>query len=1157
MSLEFTPVQALAVHDTKGGLLVSAAAGSGKTAVLVERVACLLADKEHPITPDRLLIVTFTNAAAAQLRRRIGARLAALCAQNPADAYLRKQKMLLGTAHICTIDAFCLQLLQRHFNQIEGLAPDLAPGDEAGLFALRRNALAQTLEEMYADSDFCAFASLYGRARSDNAAGEAVLQLYDTVRSMPWPMQRLQELTRAYDEQAALCESEWGKTLLAYAEELLQSALRMARRAVNLAQSDADMAGYLPALQSDEAFIVNLQSSLQKASWDEAYLRLQAYSPQTLGRVRGGSDALKDDIKGLRDEVKTLLRETLRDRVFICTQQEYQEDMRRAAPMVRALVRAVQRFNDIFYAARMEEKALDFSDFEHLTLQMLMQPDGTRTALAHSLSSRFAAVMVDEYQDTNLLQEQLYACLAHENGDNLFCVGDLKQSIYRFRQADPSIFLHKKQSYAHHDGAHYPAVISLEHNFRSAGNVVKQVNYIFSLLMRPCLGGIDYADGEALQQGTKDEYDGGALEMLLTDTAQQGLQADAAAVAEKINEMVQSGFTVRDANGGQRACGYGDFCILLRTRGAFALYQNTLQQAGIPAFADTAESWLAAPEVSVLLSLLRAVDNPLQEIHLAAAMLSPLYGIAPDTLAQLRAQHRSGSFYAAVMQGAQPQVQRFAADLARFRTLAATLSVRDLCAEIITHTHAQTLAGAMPQGAQKRENLQRFLSYAEACSAKGSGTLAGFLRMADAQLERGAQSAASAPQCPPDTVGIMTVHRSKGLEFPIVIVADAAHAFNFADLRSQVLVQPQQGLGLCLRCGTGDVYPSLPHRALSLQLRRESVAEELRTLYVALTRAQDKLIISLAMRDAPKRLTDAARRLQAEQGISDEMLTGASHWGDWLLAAALLHPQAEEWRKAAGAAVLPLQSTDAQLQAVLTQPQAAEPAVRESYRITAAPDEALARQLSEGFDWRYPREAYTQLPVKRSVSAVAHADAEPVLQRPSFMYAEGLTAAERGTALHAFMQFANLRAAAQNPAAERDRLVEQGFLSAQVAQQLPLDDIAHFFTTDLARRIALADEVLRETDFITAVPASAVQPGAAEGQTVLVQGIADMVLLRKTEMELIDYKTDAHKTPQQFIDAYAPQLALYKAALQKRFGLPVVRCSLYAFALGREIELPL
>ncbi len=1158
MSVRWTRGQQAAIEDRGGTLLVSAAAGSGKTAVLVERAVRLICDEQAPVPADRLLIVTFTRAAAEELRARIAVRLTEEAAQHPNSPWLRRQRLLLGRADIGTIDSFCMQLLRQYFAQLN-IPPDFALADDAMSFALRREALAQTLEEAYADPDFCAFASLYGRARTDGSASSAVLALYDFLRTLPHPHRALERFCAQYEADTPLGETVWGMELLHSAGQAVDRALALMDSACQLCGQEPALANYLPALEEDRAFFTSLRRLVEACRWDSAAAAVSGYSQARLKAVRGVDESVKEAVKGLRQSAKKIL-EDLRENVFLCTQQEFDSDRDRIAPLLRALGRAALRFEELFFAAKLEEKVLEYSDFEHLALQLLCREDGGRTAAAAEVSRRYDAVMVDEYQDTNSLQALLYACLANEDGSNLFFVGDVKQSIYRFRLANPQSFLQKRAEFTPYSpGGVHPMSITLSSNFRSAQSVIGAVNDVFACVMRSAVGGVVYDESEQLNAGTPDGYDGGPMELKLVETSEASEDGDAAAVAEIVRRMVEEGFSVREKSGGTRPCRWGDFCILLRSRARFPQYEAQLERLGIPAAADTGESPLTASEVTPLLNLLRVVDNPQQDVAMAGAMLSPMFHFTPDDLTALRLAVPKGTLYAAVLQSEEPRMQRFAQLLRALRTLAATEPVEKLCDEIFVRTHYFAAVGAMENGPARRENLRAFAAWAKGA---GAGGLSSLLRAVDSAVESGAARAAAAPALPEGSVSIMTIHRSKGLEFPVVILADCCRRFNLRDVYSPVLFHPELGVGMCLRAGEGDLFATVPHRAMRLAQKREAVSEEMRILYVALTRARDKLIAVMPMKDPEKYLSQLAVGLEGMGGASDYGLAEASCFADWLCTAGLLHPDGGALRKAAGGATLPLYKAQGRLAAEILKPEGgrerqAEP---EAFAPAAAPDEELYRQLMENFSSGYPRQALSELPAKLSVSMLAHADEPPVLERPAFLYREKLTGAERGTAMHAALQFADLAAAREDPGAELERLWRGDWIDRDLAQALDRGAFARFLDSPLCGRMLAARRLLREYAFLTAVPARYVRPDIPAEfayQPVLVQGIADAVLVNGASAEIADYKTDRLNSSEAFVERYRTQLLLYRAAIEKKLGVPVEKCTIYSFHLSREIDVPL
>ena len=1159
-TIKFTPQQSRAIDHSGSALLVSAAAGSGKTAVLVERAVRILCREEDPVDADRLLIVTFTRAAAASLRAKLAQRLSAELAKRPGSGHLRRQRMLLQRAPICTIDSYCLQLLKTHFSALD-IPADFTTADGPQLAQLRRQALADALENAYNDPDFCAFADLYGKGRSDAMASRVVEQLHDFLSSMPRPEKVLEAFCAQWEEDAPLDATRWGQTLRTEARRAALCARELA--AQNLEDLENDPAideAYRPALESDEAAVDALLDAIDAQPWDAMCEASRALSYARLKAVRGHSSETMTRIKERRDLLKDTLKR-LQETIFLCSEEEFLQDRRTAAPLVRALVRAEREFNQRFYRAKLEEKMLEFSDVEQLALQLLQNEDGTPTPLAAQLSEEFYQVMVDEYQDTNALQDTLYHCLAKPDGSNLFFVGDLKQSIYRFRQADPTIFQQKLDRFVEY-GQPGPQKLFLDANFRSAPGVIGGVNAIFTPLMSRKLGGVDYGPGERLVPGLGEleNYGGyaGGCEFRLVQSERPA--GDAEYIARRIRQLMEptGGFTVRGETG-PRPPRYEDFCILLRSRGAFGDYAARLESEGIPVYVDRAENLLDAPEIRPVASLLRVLDNPAQDVHLAAVMLSGMGGFTPDDLVALRLGRKNGSFYGAVMASEDEKVKAFGQWLRTLRQLSQTMPVDRLMEEIFARTGCLAAAGAMPDGSARRENLRQFAAFAAGCGGHG---LAGVVRAMDAALAGEGVPGPEQGQSRPGCVTIMTVHRSKGLEFPVVFAADLGREFNKEDLRAAAVFHPQLGIGLTLRAGQGGTYVTAPYRAVQSALAQEGLSEEMRVLYVAFTRARDKLVMTMPTKNALKLAQKMALRIFS--GAPEPyLLEHCASRGEWVMQAVMAHPQAQSFCRQLEVEVMPQPLASERELAdrftvSLEADEVSEPAPACPVHLPeAAPDEALACALREHFAWQYPNEALTRVPAKVSVTALTHEAAEPTLERPGFLYKEGLTAAEKGTALHAFLQHADLAAAAADPEGEARRQVEAKLLDESLYEKMDFSRLRQFFAGSLFARMQSAQKILREYEFITARPAAdaAVDKTGDYGQAqVLVQGVADVILEFDDHLELVDYKTDRNKTPDQFIAAYRPQLLLYAAAIRRRFEKPLTKLTLYSFSLGREID---
>ena len=1240
---KWTPAQRAAIEDRGGALLVSAAAGSGKTAVLTERAVRLITDPEHPVDADRLLIVTFTNAAAAELRARIGQALLKRSQAEPGNGALRRQRMLLQRAPICTIDAFCLDLLRKHFQALD-IPPDFSPADPGSVELLRASALSETLENAYRDPDFCAFADLYGKGRTDRAAGETILHVYDFLRALPDYDKKLDEFLAPWQEENGFAATCWHDLLLAEAARSARAAGELFRAALadcpgdreqELADAEekktpsarekaknAVLEKYTDAqerLDKAAALLGRVEQLAVAGEWTPLYDLLTPYvlGMEELPGLKGMKKRLNGEhkkvIRTRADEGAALFAQILE--LIPCSEEEAEADRRAAEPRLRALFAAVRDFDARFSAKKRDRKLLEFSDFEHQALRLLRDPDGTPTALCGVIRQNYAAVMVDEYQDTNALQDALYRCLASPAGDDLFLVGDLKQSIYRFRQADPSIFREKLDAWPLlPGGAARPrpaegtpgqnALLALDANFRSAPEVVRGINFLFEQLMTPALGDTAYGDGQRLVCGAPGEYAGSVEACFLPDDT---AETDAECIARKIEALMASGEQVRDG-GSTRPVQYEDCCILLAARGDFPAYVEALTAHGIPVYADARENLLDAPHIRPLIALLKVIDNPAQDIYLAAAMLGPLFGFTDDDLVRLRAraeelqkqqdearraaqeaagetpapQHRQRmSLYGALLLTVnsveespfEQKVRAFYARLTELRRMARSVPVEQLLEEIFASTGYLAALGVMENGTKRREDARRFASF---CAGAGANGISGLIRAIDAAAQAGSTGQETVPGgSRPGCVTIMTIHRSKGLQFPVVFVADTARRFNAADTRQPVLLHRVYGAGLRLRPEDGEgSYKTAAYAALANVHAAELRSEQMRLLYVALTRAQDKLILTipLGMTKTTNPLAKAAAFLAA--GAGETLNRQANSFADWLRTALLVHPNGGPLRRLAENLELPFADTRSTIDFSFEEaPEELQPAAEEAPAPEApAADPVLTEQLRQGFAWQYPAASLAAVPAKVSVTSIVHKREQTTLERPGFLSKDGLTAAEMGTALHAFLEHADFAALAaaktsgtldEAICAERDRQVAVQLTPPEIAEKLDVRRIRRFAESDAFARICAADAVLRELAFITALPASAVlaaqgsaaPEGEAAKASVLVQGIADIVLVFPDHLELLDYKTDRRKTEADFLAAYRAQLNLYALAIDKRFApKKVTYKGIYSLELGKLIE---
>ena len=1178
--IQFTPAQAAAIKARGGSLLVSAAAGSGKTRVLVERVVGLITDPEHPADADSLLIMTFTNAAAAKLRADITAQEVRA---HPGDLHLRSQQLLLQRASIGTVDAFCLHFVQQHFAMLD-VPPDFTTAEEADLARIEQETLAATLETAYQDADFRAFADLYDRGRTDSTAGDAVLDLYHFTRALPHPAASLTAFAEMWQQEAPPQQTEWGRELLGIALARAQGVKALLDSGAAIAARDekAD-AAYTAVMLDDAARVENLCYHLEQGDWDKCLsaLELVLSGWRAAGRIKGGKDANQSAAAAseLRDRAKKQL-ESLRRDALLCTAEEFAADRRRAAPLVAALVRVTQTFADNCFAAKCAEKVLDYADYEHLTLDLLVNERNERTPLCRTVSSRYTAVLVDEYQDTNALQDAIYFALARPEADNLFFVGDIKQSIYRFRLAEPGIFLEKYRTYADADHAApgAPRRRVLSRNFRSRREVLAAANFVFAALMSREMGELDYTEEQHLHFGAEyypevpreTEFHYLAVE----DTPEQRFdraEAEARFVAKRIRRMLDEGFTVRGEDGTMRPAAPEDIVILMRSPSARqTVFAAALAREGIPCDGGESEDFFSAMEVAVVLSLLEVVDNPRQDVPLIAVLRSPLVGMSADRLAEIRAVQREGDYYEALRQDEGEDAQAFLSLLHELRQVARELSADKLLWYIYDRCRVQAIFGAMEDGTARQARLRALYDYIRRLVQGGRTSLFDCVRQVRQLLESGDAPAITAAGAA-GGVRLMSVHKSKGLEFPVVFLADLNRSFNRQDLDRPVLVHPQLGVGAeRVEVERRLRYDTVSKTALALTLEREAKAEELRILYVAMTRAQEKLIMVCSRKNPDKHLKELCAL--AELPAPPEAVAAVNCPGDWLLLALLSTYQAGVFHdytgvrpavlydgpegltmrlhriggEEDGGAAMPAEEPEAQ--APDPQPDEAALAFRYSHRAaTVTPSKVTATQLKgRAIDQEI---AEGTLPARRTAAP----------EKPRFLQEKrGLTGAERGTAMHLAMQFLPLDTPAVPEAvtAFAETLTARRLLTPEQAAALDIPALARFLASSLAERIRTAPQVWREYRFALLTDAG-IYDVAAAGEEILLQGVADCVFETTAGLTVVDFKTDRVTAAEasQRAEAYRPQLDAYAGALSRILEKPVTERILYFFACGEEISL--
>ena len=1156
---------------------MSAAAGSGKTAVLVERVIERITDKENPTDADRLLIVTFTKAAANEMRQRIQKAIDDALSENPHDTNLINQKMLLPGAKICTIDSFCNSLVRENF-QLLDISPDFKNADEGQLQLISSEAMEMTLEELYEEGNesFLGLVELLFRKRDDSYLSEMIYELYNASMSYPFPEKWIDEVSGKYDSTHSLKESVYGKIIFEYAEDALSYCLSLISYMEDIYGGFEEIEKiFKSAVESDKKTVLEIFECVKERKWDEAVTKAQSYKPVRRGSARGEVKDLPEIgiLAACRDAVKDILKEQI-PKVMCCSEEEFTQDMVYLEPMVKELCRAVKLFSKNFSALKKEKALADFSDIAHMALSLLVKPadngDFERTDLAASIAENYDEILIDEYQDTNKAQDMLFTSVSR---NNLFRVGDVKQSIYRFRRAMPEIFIELKNSLPYYDEKkdNYPSKIVLGNNFRSRKSVVGAVNFVFSQLMSDRVGDIEYTEDEKLyfSAAYKESInDSAELHILELDNIDKDTESSddvqAAYVADMINRMIKEGYKVRDG-AGERNVTYKDFCVLLRgiNGGRGAAYAQQMRLRGIPSFAEITANFFSSYEIDLVLSLLRVIDNPKQDIPLMTVMMSVLFGFTVDEVSQFRINDRKSDIYGCLLSFADKseKVRAFLDKISYLRNLSVSMGVEEFIRMVYDETALDVIVGAMTDPGAKKANLMLLLDYASTYEKSGYIGLSGFIGFVD-RLQRERQDLAGSPgiSADADVVKIMTIHKSKGLEFPVCIIANSAGQFNRSDEKSNMVISSKDGIGLVLRdTETLAQYPTASHKAVKLSLRKDTISEEMRVLYVAMTRAAEKLIMVGGVKKLPNFLSKCAVNINADRKTVAPFAASLSvSYFEWLLTAFLRHKDAKSLRQTAGIDENVVLDSDFDLKVVVTEPPYAKEE-DELYEEKGRVDKEFMALLDEKCSYKYKYEPLTYAVSKRAASEVDEKSIDRdyfASSKPAFLSDDGLTAAQKGTATHSFMQYADYEKASLSVEKEIERLCEMGFISEKEGKAINVRAVKKFFEGDFSKRILKSDVVMREKKFTVSVPIYEVYPELSDfpDETVVIQGIADCAFLENGRLVVVDYKTDNLPTEEDFISKYKEQVSVYKKALSVCTDYEVGETYLYSFRLGKEIK---
>lgn len=1229
--VNWTEEQQEAIDKSGSNILVAAAAGSGKTAVLVERIIQKLLNKANPIDIDELLVATFTNAAAEEMRNRIGIALEKAIDNDPTSYHLKKQLSLLQRASISTLHAFCTTVVRQYAYLID-VDPSFRIADEMEMELMKQDILDELLESYYGEEDvssaFFTVVDMFSSDRNDDAVGELILKLYTFAMQNPWPENWLHDVASTYqvDENTTEASITWLEYLKEEVREQLHAFSEQIKRAMNIARESDGPYHYIEALEDDLHVI---HTALEKSDvWDE----LQQYMTEsTIKNLSKKRVECNEDKKANVQAIRKPFREQWnkwKKSWFSRDFQAHMKDMQVLHPIIQKVTELVLAFKHRFETKKREQAIVDFSDLEHFCLQILVDSASTEdniipSQVAQQYKHQFKEILVDEYQDINIVQETILSVISDEEGDgNMFMVGDVKQSVYRFRHAEPTLFIDKYERFEVDPNAGYR--IDLAKNFRSRKEVLSGANFLFRQVFDEGLGEIAYDEKAELVYGNKG-YDDHVLEnpeieLSIIDREKpeeredgaenvedvEKLQLEARLYAEKINRWVgkkdDAPIQVVDkATNAKRDIQYRDIVILQRSLTGAPVIVDELKKQGIPVHAELRTGYFVAIEIQVMMNMLKIIDNPHQDIPIASVLRSPIVGLDEEQLAQIRLSKDRVTYYEAVKTYVQQNqdetselLERFLTQLHSFRTLAKEGALSALIWEIYQETGYFDFVGGIPGGKQRQANLRALYDRARGYESTSFRGLFRFLRfienMQEQEKDLGEARALSEQE---DVVRIMTIHKSKGLEFPVVIVGGMNKEFNFQDLRSTYMLDKDLGFATKFIDPVKRImYPTLYYIALQQHALRKLLAEEMRVLYVAMTRAKEKLVMIGNVPSYEKEIDKWLPVLEHEDWVlPTELRKSAKTYLDWVGPAVMRHNQAAHiYEEMASDSIIPemifadtskwkveyvpgtsLLNLDEQTLQSSTELQT----IIDNWQSMDDLNEDNAQTVAERLNFKYTFDEAKRTRAKQSVTEIkrrqetidAFSDNQivkpfraPLVKEPKFLQTTTtLSAAEIGTAMHAVMQFLPLTKQWNQAeiANKVEQYVHEEKLTAEEADAIQLDAIERFFQTDLAKQMMEAERVEREVPFTYALDAKAVYPDweSDTKEQVLIQGVIDCIIYTEDGAILVDYKTDkideaevSDALIQKLKARYATQITLYEQALSDILKTKINAAYLYFFS---------
>ena len=1169
MKKEYTLEQDRAINISGGNILVSAAAGSGKTAVLVERILKKVLDKDNHIGIDKLLVLTFSNASAKEMKERISKRLKDELEKDKGNVYIKNQILLLERSDISTVSSFCLSLVKKNFEKLN-IPYNIKIADNLQLENLQLDVLEKVLELNYEkeDEDFLNLVEFFC-SKNDKGLEEILIDICKVLEYQPDPKDMLDKFINMYNDEN-IEDTIWGRIILEKGFKICNYIIDILEEVLLIIRNDEQLSkAYKLSFEDCLNTFIRIKTYISENRWDDVYNIFKIFKFIRLGNLKNYDDIdTKDWIKNTKKNIGKYI-DKLKEEYFICSQQEFNEDIKKLYPIVNSLCKISYEFYIKYREKRFEKNFFSYNDLEHLALELLIDKDDKRkkSEFGKEIENKYEEILVDEYQDTNDIQEMIFKMIS-KNNENIFMVGDAKQSVYRFRQAVPKLFIDKSIEYFDYNQNKFPCKINLNNNFRSRKEVTDFTNYIFFRTMSLDMGGIEYnKDNELISSLNYAEHQDCKAEFSIIvgdeDSKVKTIEMEANYISNRIKKMIDDGYKVFDGKE-MRSCVAEDFCILLRSlKDKGEIYQNSLINHKLSTnIKIKGDNLIYTYEITNIINLLKIINNPVDNIAMLGVLTSPLFDFSKNDLVFLRQNDKTESLYKEMLNLAKKEdnkFKKFIDQLDGFREYSNMYSIDRLIYHIYTSLDVYMIYSCLERGEKAVNNLDIFLRYAKRYDDI-ENNLNDFLRFINMCYKNQMEFRSEEEKNTGKGVSILTIHSSKGLEFPIVFLADTDKKYNKTDIKKFFMVD--KNLGFCMKIIDREnfkSYETIMHSAGKIIESQEMLSEEMRLLYVAMTRSREKLILTMKVSKNIENKLKQQRNIEKKHLLSAGLLSVVQSHGDIVCSG--LYKNKNFTKMKMGYNIYPDYISDEEIDIIVdikdTEGYIKEGIVFEDDMIREKSDKNYIKEIEDNVLWKYAYKDYLSIPVKMSVtdiSKVKNQDKISINRRPFFSIESGVTGAEKGTILHTFMQYANFKDAQKDLDKEIENIVLKKYLTNEQVKTLNKEKIKIFLSSNICRKIVESGLVKREIAFRDIIfPSDLNLTNSKQG--ILIQGIADCLILGPVENIIVDYKTDFVKDKLDLILRYKLQMKLYKQAIEDSYKIKVDKVYIYSLHLGEEIEI--